>query len=67
LPLDRKFRTFHHDTEGNAAMVTSNLPAIATPLDAGTLSKLNAATEDVKLKLGSNIDPYECAANSRIC
>jgi len=50
----------------NAAQLKSNLAALKTKLDEHTLGQLDAATRDVKQKLGTNIDPYETSANSRI-
>jgi len=50
----------------NGDMLESNLPAAENKLDAATLEKLNVATNDVKVKLGANLDPYETLANTRI-
>ena len=47
-------------------MLESNQPAAENKLDAATLEKLNVATNDVKVKLGANLDPYETLANTRI-
>ena len=55
-----------HNIARNGDMLDSNLPAAENKLDAATLEKLDAATNDVKVKLGANLDPYETLANTRI-
>ena len=50
----------------NGDMLTSNLPAVKDKLDAATVAKLSAVTNDVKDKLGLNLDSYETLEHTRI-
>jgi len=50
----------------NGDQLKSNLPAVEKKLDDATIAKLNTATDDVKEKLGTNLDPYETQAHTRI-